>query len=60
MFVSAVWEFSRLAQRAALSLQVFQKKQLMVDEAPPSAASPLINPKNLIKRALLRRRGINV
>ncbi len=60
MFVSAVWEFLRLAGKGTLSVQVFQKRQLMVDEAPPSALSPLMNPKNRIRRTLLRRRGIYV
>ena len=53
MFISAVWEFYKEARRGGLSLSVFKRDQLMVDEAPASSLSPVVNPVNFLKKRLL-------
>ncbi|HQO38973.1 MAG TPA: hypothetical protein PK986_00745 [Spirochaetota bacterium] len=58
MFTSAVWNFIKLHEKGMLQLSVYTRPQLLVDEAPASAMTPVVNPLNLIRTLMLRRRGI--
>ena len=57
MFISAVWLLSR---KTGHSLSVFKRGQLVVDEAPLSRLSPILNPANNVKKLLLDAAGINI
>lgn len=59
LFMSAVWNMVRLEKKGRLVLSVFTRPQLMVDEAAPSAMTPLLNPVNIMRRLRLKRMGIN-
>lgn len=58
MYTSAVWNFMRMSERGNLNLSVTIRPQLNVDEAPPSAMTPMVNPLNFVRSLRLRMRGI--
>lgn len=57
MFISAVWEFRKRSKSGGFNLSVFKKDQLMVDEAPASSLSPILNPVNYVKKVILNAEG---
>ena len=59
LFINAVWSFYRESRRGDVDLAVFKRMQLMVDEAPESRLSPVINPFNSIKKKILKAYGVN-
>jgi hypothetical protein len=58
MFISAVWEFRKRSKSGGFNLSVFTRDQLMVDEAPASTHSPILNPVNFVKNVILNAEGI--
>jgi hypothetical protein len=60
LFVNAVWNFTRLEKAGRLKVAVYTRPQLQVDEAPASSMTPLVNPGNIIRAWILRRRGVGL
>lgn len=60
LFVSAVWNFMRLEKSGKLKVSVYTRPQLRVEEAPLSSMTPLVNPANIIRAWILRKRGIGL
>jgi len=58
LFINAVWEFQKSSRRGELTLSVFKRDQLMVDEAPASSLTPIVNPVNFLKKRILDIRGV--
>lgn len=59
LFISAVWEFYKKSVSEGLTLKVFKRKQLFVDEAPASSLTPVVNPANFLKKLILDAKGIS-
>jgi hypothetical protein len=60
MFISAVWEFYKESRSGDLNLSVFKRNQLIVDEAPVSRLSPIVNPVNYLKKRMLEGKGVHI
>jgi len=59
LFVNAAWCFYKESQKGGLSLSVFKLPQLVVEEAPHSRLTPVINPINFVKKLILNHAGIS-
>jgi hypothetical protein len=60
MFVSATWNFLTHHKDGKLKMTLFMMKQLKVEEAEYSKLSPLLNPDNVRKYRLLKKKGYNI
>jgi len=58
MFISAVWEFYIRSKSGGLNLSVFKRNQLLVDKAPASSLTPVVNPVNFVKKLVLEIAGV--
>lgn len=59
LFINAAWMFGKESRNGALTLSVFKLSQLLVDEAPMSSLSPVLNPVNYIKNLIMKKKEAN-
>jgi hypothetical protein len=53
LFINALWLFRKKQQSGEVLISLYRHNQLVVDEAPLSRLSPLLNPLNKIKKILI-------
>lgn len=54
VFISAMWEFRKSAEKLGARFSYRRMPQLKVDEAPYSSLSPILNPVNAFRQVVLR------
>ncbi len=58
LFINAVWSFRKQSYKGEVLLSVFRRNQLIVDEAPLSSLTPVLNILNYVKKLIMDAEGV--